>query len=95
MQRKKLTLRFDLDHPEDKRAWEYLQRLNAVSLNRALVFIINQAECTSLIKDEFRGIVRGELAAALKQIPVQPVPIEPVCDDEAADTIMDFLENFS
>ena len=69
--------------------------LNAVSLNRALVSIINQAECISLIKDEFRGIIREELAAALKQIPVQPVPIEPVCDDEAADTIMDFLENFS
>ena len=95
MQRKKLTLRFDLDHPEDKRAWEYLQRLNAVSLNRTLVFIINQAECISLMKDEFRGIIREELSDALKQIPVQPVNMEPVCDDEAADTIMDFLENFS
>ena len=94
MQRKKLTLRFDLDHPEDKRAWEYLQRLNAVSLNRALVSIINQAECISLIKDEFRGIIREELSETLKQIPVQPVSIEPICDDEAADTIMDFLETF-
>ena len=94
MQRKKLTLRFDLDHPEDKRAWEYLQRLNAVSLNRALVFIINQAECIGLIKDEFRGIVREELAATLKQMPVQPVPIAPVCDDGTTDTIMDFLETF-
>ena len=37
MQRKKMTLRFDLDHPEDRQAWEYLQGLNAVSLNRTIV----------------------------------------------------------
>ena len=95
MQRKKLTLRFDLDHPEDKQAWEYLQRLNAVSLNRTMVSIINQAERISLMKGEFRGIIREELAAALNQMPVQPVKMEPACDDGTVDTIMDFLENFS
>ena len=69
MQRKKMTLRFDLDHPEDRQAWEYLQGLNAVSLNRTMVFIINQAERISLMKDEFRSIIREELAAALRQSP--------------------------
>ena len=53
MQRKKMTLRFDLDHPEDRQAWEYLQGLNAVSLNRTLVSIINQAAHISLMKDDF------------------------------------------
>ena len=95
MQRKKMTLRFDLDHPEDRQAWEYLQGLNAVSLNRTMVFIINQAERISLMKDEFRSIIREELAAALLQAPVQPVRAEPEGDDGMDDTIMDFLDSFS
>ena len=95
MKRKKMTLRFDLDHPEDRRAWEYLQRLNAVSLNRTMVAIINQAERISLMKDEFRSIIREELAAALRQTPVQSVWAEPECDDGMDNTIMDFLDSFS
>lgn len=94
MQRKKMTLRFDLDHPEDRQAWEYLQGLHAVSLNRTMVAIINQAECISLMKDEFRSIIREELAAALRQVPVQPVLAEPEGDDGMDDTIMDFLDSF-
>ena len=94
MQRKKMTLRFDLDHPEDRQAWEYLQGLNAVSLNRTLVSIINQAAHISLMKDDFRSIIREELAAAMKQLPVQSVELEPGSDNEADDTIMDFLDNF-
>ena len=94
MQRKKMTLRFDLDHPEDRQAWEYLQGLNAVSLNRTMVAIINQADRISLMKDEFRSIIREELAAALRQAPVQPVRAEPEGDDGMDDTIMDFLDSF-
>ena len=95
MQRKKMTLRFDLDCPEDRRAWEYLQGLNAVSLNRTVLAIINQAERISLMQAEFRSIIREELSTAMKQLSVQPVRMEPVGDDGMDDTIMDFLENFS
>ena len=95
MQRKKMTLRFDLDCLEDRRAWEYLQGLNAVSLNRTVMTIINQAERVSLLQDEFRNIIREELATALKQLPVQPVQTEPGSDDGMDDTIMEFLDSFS
>ena len=94
MQRKKMTLRFDLDHPEDRQAWEYLQRLNPVSVNRTVLAIINQAERINQLKDEFRSIVREELAAALRQVPVQPVRAEPEGDDGVDNTIMDFLDSF-
>ena len=90
MPRKKLTIRFDLDCPEDRRAWEYLQGLNGASMNRAVLAIINQAEQASRI----RSIIREELAAALRQIPVQPVQAEPE-DDGMDSTIMDFLDSFS
>ena len=95
MQRKKMTLRFDLDHPEDRQAWEYLQRLNPVSVNRTVLAIINQAERIGLMKDEFRNIIREELAAALLQAPVQPVQAGPEGDDEMTNTIMGFLDSFS
>ena len=94
MQRKKMTLRFDLDRPEDRQAWEYLQRLNPASMNKAVLAIINQAEQANRVQGMIRGIIREELAAALKQLPVQPVPTEPGGDDEVDNTIMDFLDSF-
>jgi len=95
MQRKKMTLRFDLDRLEDRRAWEYLQRLNPASMNRAVLDIIYQAAQASPMQDVIRVVIREELAAVLSQTPVQPVQTAPVCDDGTTDAIMDFLENFS
>ena len=46
------------------------------------------------MKDDFRSIIREELADAMKQLPVQSVELEPGSDNEADDTIMDFLDNF-
>jgi len=95
MQRKKMTLRFDLDRPEDRRVWEYLQSLNAASMNKAVLGIISEAERTSRMKDTLRSVIREELTAALTGLSFQPVPAEPVCADGVDDTIMGFLENFT
>ena len=95
MQRKKMTLRFDLDYPEDRRAWEYLQSLNATSVNKAVLAIISEAERTSRMKESLRSIIREELSAALTGLSFQPVPAVPACEDSADDTIMDFLANFT
>ena len=94
MQRKKMTLRFDLDRPEDRQAWEYLQNLNPASMNKAVLAIINQAERASRVQGMVRGIVREELAAALNYLPVQSVQTESGNDDGMDDAIMDFLDNF-
>ena len=94
MQRKKMTLRFDLDHPEDRQAWEYLRGLNPASMNRAVLAIVNQAEQAARIGGMVRGIIREELSAALRQVPVQSVRTEAVSEDGADDTIMDFLNSF-
>ena len=84
MQRKKMTLRFDLDRPEDRQAWEYLQGLNPASMNKAVLSIINQAELTSRIQEIVQNTIREELAT-LKQLPVQPVQTEPEGDDGTDD----------
>ena len=94
MQRKKMTLRFDLDHPEDRRAWEYLQGLNPASMNKAVLTIINHADRANRVQGMIRSIFQEELAAALLQAPVQPVRAEPEGDDGMDDTIMGFLDNF-
>ena len=94
MQRKKMTLRFDLDNPEDRQAWEYLRGLNPASMNRAVLAIVNQAEQAARIGGMVRGIIREELSAALRQVPVQSVRTEAVSEDGADDTIMDFLNSF-
>ena len=94
MQRKKMTVRFDLDRSEDRQAWEYLQSLNPASMNKAILTIINQAERTSRVQGMIRDIVKGELASALNHLPVQSVQTESRGDDGMDDTIMDFLDSF-
>lgn len=39
MQIKRMSLRFDLDNPEDRQAWEYLRSLNTASMNRTVLSI--------------------------------------------------------
>ena len=90
-----MTIRFDLDRIEDRRAWEYLQSLNTTSMNKTVLAIINEAERTSRMKDTLRSIIREELSATLKGLSFQPVPTVPVSGDGVDDTIMDFLANFS
>ncbi len=89
-----MTIRFDLDNPEDRQAWEYLRGLNPASMNRAVLAIVNQAEQAVRIGGMVRGIIREELSAALRQVPVQSVRTEAVSEDGADDTIMDFLNSF-
>ena len=89
-----MTLRFDLDNPEDRQAWEYLRSLNPASMNRAVLAIVNQAEQAERISSMVRGIIREELCAVLRQAPVQTVRTETANEDGADDTIMDFLNSF-
>ena len=89
-----MTIRFDLDNPEDRQAWEYLRGLNPASMNRAVLAIVNQAEQAARIGGMVRGIIREELSATLRQVPVQSVRTEAVSEDGADDTIMDFLNSF-
>ena len=95
MQRKKMTLRFDLDRLDDRQAWEFLQSLNGASMNRTVLAIINQTEQTDRIQEIIRSTIREELSAALNRFSFQPMPAEPIHDDGMDDTIMDFLDSFS
>ena len=94
MERKKMTLRFNLSCPEDRQAWEYLQSIKGVSMNRAILSVINQVERANKIQKMFRRIVQEEIITAMKQVPVQPVQAGLGEDHGLDDTIMSFLDNF-
>ena len=69
MQRKKMTLRFDLDYPEDRRAWEYLQSLNATSMNKTVLSIRlgRTRRCHSADNQVLRTIYMDIRCVALKK----------------------------
>ena len=43
MNSKRISLRFNLDSPEDLAAWDYLHTLKADSINKEIIAIINAA----------------------------------------------------
>ena len=94
MQIKRMTIRFDLDNPEDKQAWEYLRSLKTASMNRSVLAIINQSAQAARISGIMRSIIREELCTVLRQVPVQPMRVESANTDGVDDTIMDFLNGF-
>lgn len=94
MQIKRMSLRFDLDNPEDRQAWEYLRSLNTASMNRTVLSIINQAEQSARISGMVRSIIREELCAAPAAAPCSAVEEEGASKDGMDDTIMDFLKSF-
>ena len=91
---KRTSIRFDLDNPEDKQAWEYLQSLKTGSMNRSVLAIINQSAQAARISGIVRSIIREELCTVLRQVPVQPVRMDSASTDGVDDTIMDFLNGF-
>lgn len=91
---KKLTVRFDLERPDERQAWEYLQGMKGISKNKAVLSIINQAERSNKIQKMFRRIVQEEIATAMKKVPSQPVQAGPIEDYGMDATIMEFLDSF-
>lgn len=94
MQPKKLTIRFNLDNPDERKAWVYLQGIKDISKNKAVLSIINQAERSNRIEKMFRRIVQEEIVTAMKKVPSQPVQMEQTEDNGADATIMEFLDSF-
>ncbi len=79
------NIRLNLHRPEDRRAWEYLQRLDRKkykSYSRAVVAAVN---------DHFSRQER--LAALLQSVRTAAPPSEPVMTDEDMDTAMDFINS--
>ena len=61
MNTKRLSLRFNLEREDDRRAWEALHRMDARSINQEIIMRINAKEQTDVLKELIRQIVSEEL----------------------------------
>ncbi len=93
MRAKRISLRFNLDNEDDRRAWETLHRLDAQSINSEIIARINAKEQANFLKDLIRQVVAEEFARAAKMGTVQPVPQDNNSEDDMAG-VFDFLDSF-
>ena len=66
MKVKRLSLRFNLDREDDRRAWEALHRMDARSINQEIIARINAKEQTDVLKELIRQTVSEELERTAK-----------------------------
>ena len=87
---KRMSLRFNLDKEEERRAWEHLQAVPG-SRNRAVINAINQTLPEDLA-DVIRSTVR-ECFREFSAVPAEkPVQIPAISEDELG--LLDSLEDF-
>ena len=93
MKIKRVSVRFNLDCDDDRRAWEALHRLDAQSINKEIITRINAKEQADVLKELIRQVVTEELAKAIKDGSAQLSLQRENCAEEI-DEVFDFLNNF-
>lgn len=88
---KRISLRFNLDNADDRRAWEALHRLGSRSINKEIITRINAKEQEDRLKDLIHQAVSDELSkAAVSGLVQQP----PLVEAEDLNGVFDFLDSF-
>lgn len=85
MNSKRISLRFNLDSPDDLAAWDYLHTLKADSINKEIIAIINSAR-------QNRDLLRQTISVALQGMSLQPVEKQEITESDIA--ALDFLDSF-
>ncbi len=88
MNSKRISLRFNLDSPEDLSAWDYLHTLKADSINKEIIAIINSARQNR----DLRDLLRQTISVALQGMSLQPVEKQEITESDIA--ALDFLDSF-
>ena len=106
MNLKRFSIRFNLDDPNDLKAWRYLHRKSDHVVSKEIIETINKACELSDAERLLRKVVSEEMEKSLKAFSFEPVKtdpetafsFEPVKTDtetiETENSIMDFLESF-
>ena len=89
MNSKRISLRFNLDNKDDFAAWEYLHRLNSVSINKEIISMINASRQNS----DLRELLRQTITVAMQGMALQPVEKKPeISENDLA--ALDFINSF-
>ncbi len=93
MNTKRLSLRFNLEREDDRRAWEALHRMDARSINQEIIMRINAKEQTDVLNELIRQIVSEELERTAGSSHDRPAA---QTEDSAEDlnAVFDFLNSF-
>lgn len=91
---KRLTVRFNLQNEEERRAWEYLHSRDGASLSKEVIRILNAAEQY----EDLQMLIRQTITDALQGVSV-PAASESVALDanenaENDTAMLDFLDSF-
>ena len=93
MKVKRLSLRFNLDREDDRRAWEALHRMDARSINQEIIARINAKEQTDVLKELIRQTVSEELEQTEKNSRDRPAA-QAEASAEDLNAVFDFLNSF-
>lgn len=93
MKPKRISVRFNLDCDDDRKAWEILHRLDAKSINREIIMRINATEQANVLKELVRQVVAEELTKIPQGSSFQPPPQQEDCAEEI-EGVFDFLNSF-
>ena len=94
MKPKRISIRFNLDCDDDRRAWEALHRLDAKSINREIIMRINATEQANVLKELVRQVVAEELLKIPQGGSVQLLPTQRENCAEEIESVFDFLDSF-
>jgi hypothetical protein len=89
MTSKRISLRFNLDCPDDRAAWEYLHKLKVESINKEIISMIN----ASRQNQNIRELLRQTIVAAMQGMSFQPVESKSeITENDLA--ALDFIDSF-
>ena len=89
MTSKRISVRFNLDNPDELKAWEYLHRLKTDSLNKEIISMIN----ASRQNNDLRELLRQTITVALQGMSFQPVEIKSeITESDLAS--LNFIDSF-
>lgn len=90
---KRLTIRFNLQNEEERRAWEYLHSRDGPSLSKDVIRILNAAEQY----EDLQMLIRQTITEALQgaTVPASLPEMAESADSTENDTVMlDLLDSF-
>lgn len=90
---KRLTIRFNLQNEEERRAWEYLHSRDGPSLSKDVIRILNAAEQY----ENLQMLIRQTITEALQGVMVPtslPAMAESADSTENDNAMLDFLDSF-
>ncbi len=90
---KRLSLRFNLDRENDRKAWETLQRMEPGTVNKEIIARINGKDQIEVLRDFIRQVVSEELPKAVQGRP-DPQTVQEEYSEEEMNILFNFLDSF-